>query len=171
MGRKTLIGGVLALVVIGVAGVILYRAETQPVEKRGSANEEFDPSATPEPGKGGTREPWPTFGYDAQRNKVSPYSHRPPFRRSWRIDAHDTIEFPPAAAYGNVYVAQQKGLFFALDGKTGRKVFRRKNFKRCAASSPTVRNGMIYQSYMHWSPCPQGASNPTGFVTAMSART
>ena len=170
MGWKLLIAGVLALVVIGIGGVILYREETEPIEKRGSAKEEFDPSATPEPRRRAA-EAWPTFGYDLQRSKVSPYYHRPPYRRTWRIDAHDTIEFPPSAAYGNLYLAQQKGLFFALDGKTGRKVFKRKNFKRCAASSPTVRKGMVYQSYMHWSPCPQGASNPTGFITAMSART
>ncbi len=172
MGPKLLIGGVLALVAIGIAGVVVYRSETEAIEKRGSANEEFDPSATPESsGRVNAREPWPTFGYDAQRNKVSPYDHRPPFRRTWRIDAHDTIEFPPSAAYGNLYLAQQKGLFFALDGRTGRKVFKRKDFKRCAASSPTVRKGVVYQSYMHWAPCPQGAPNPTGFVTAMSAKT
>ena len=54
-------------------------------------------------------------------------------RRTWRVDARDTIEFPPSAAYGNVYMAQQKGLFFALNGKTGKPVFKTKNFKRCAA--------------------------------------
>ena len=169
---KVLIAGVLVLVAIGIAGAVVYKEETEPIEKRGSAKEEFDPSATPEPGKPSKiREAWPTFGYDVQRNKVAPYDHRPPYTRTWRIDAHDTIEFPPSAAYGNIYLAQQKGLFFALDGRTGRKVFPRKNFKRCAASSPTVHRGMIYQSYMHRAPCPQGASNPTGFVTAMSART
>src|SRR3712207_645919 len=106
MGRKLLIGGTLALVVLGVAGVIVYREETEPIEKRGSAKEEFDPSDTPEPRRAPrgsrVREAWPTFGYDPQRNKVSPYRHRPPYRRTWRVDAHDTIEFPPSAAYGNL---------------------------------------------------------------------
>jgi outer membrane protein assembly factor BamB len=172
MVPKLLIAGALALAAIVIGSVIVYREETEPIEKRGSAKEEFDPSATPEARRPSRiREAWPTFGYDLQRNKVSPFNHRPPYTRTWRIDAHDTIEFPPSAAYGNLYLAQQKGLFFALDGRTGRKVFRRKNFKRCAASSPTVHKGMIYQSYMHWAPCPQGASNPSGFVTAMSART
>ena len=76
------------------------------------------------------------------------------------MDARDTLEFPPSAAYGNVYMAQQKGLFFALNGKTGKPVFKTKDFKRCAASSPTLANGTIYQAYMDFVPCPQGASEP-----------
>src|SRR5919206_1454328 len=154
MGRRLLIGGGLLVVVLGYPAVLYYRHETEPVRKRGSAKVEFDPGAAP--GKRpSSRHGWPTFGYDAQRSKVSPYGHRPPFRRTWRVDAHDTIEFPPSAAYGNVYIAQQKGLFLAIDGRTGRKVFPKKRFKRCAASSPTIAHGRVYQSYMHWAPCPQ----------------
>ena len=164
----------LALLVAGAAAYLVLSDEDPP-EKRGSAKEEFDPTAQPErpepPKREVIAEPWPTFGYDNQRSKVSPYDHKPPYRRTWRVDARDTLEFPPSAAYGNVYVAQQKGLFFALKGKTGKPVFRTKNFRRCAASSPTLDNGVIYQAYMDWTPCPQGASNPTGFVIAMDAET
>lgn len=172
MRRRLLIGGALIAVALGTSAGIYYRSETKPVEKRGSAKVEFDATAAPERRKAPPRAvAWPTFGYDPQRSKVSPYDHRPPFERSWRIDAHDTIEFPPSTAYGNVYIAQQRGVFLAIDGKTGRKVFPKKRFKRCAASSPTIAKGWIYQAYMHWAPCPQGASNPTGFVTAINART
>jgi outer membrane protein assembly factor BamB len=170
---------VIAVIAVGLlgAGAAAYvvLSDEDPPEKRGSATEEFDPSATPEAPKPPERkviaEPWPTFGYDLQRTKVSPYPHRPPYRRTWRVDARDTLEFPPSAAYGNLYVAQQKGLFFALNGKTGKPVFKTKNFKRCAASSPTLDDGTIYQAYMDFTPCPQGASNPTGFVIAMDAET
>ena len=175
MRRNLLIAAALLAAILAPGAIVLYLKEKEPIEKRGSAKEEFDASAKPEPRKAPRRAKtsaaWPTFGYDAQRNKVSPYDHGPPFRRTWRIDAHDTLEFPASAAYGNVYVAQQKGLFFALNGKTGRKVFKRKNFKRCAASSPTIAKGVVYQAYMHYAPCPQGASNPNGFLTAMNART
>ncbi|MGI8945388.1 MAG: PQQ-binding-like beta-propeller repeat protein [Thermoleophilaceae bacterium] len=172
MRRRLLIGGALAIVVLGAA-VLYYREETEPVEKRGSAGEEFDRSAAPEDRARQARikEPWPTFGYDLQRSKVSPYDHRPPYRRAWRVDAGDTIEFPPSAAYGNLYLAQQKGRFFALDGKTGKRVFKTKDFKRCAASSPTISKGTVYQAYMDFAPCPQGAADPTGFIIAMDART
>jgi len=178
MRRTLLILVGLAVLVVGGAGAYLYLSDEDPPEKRGSAKVEFDEDAgpaKPKPRKV-VSEPWPTFGYDIQRTKAGPYKHRPPYKRLWRKDALDTVEYPPSAAYGNVYIAQQKGLFFALNGKTGRPVFKRKDFKRCAASSPTIANGTVYQSYMDWvgdldNPCPQGASNPTGFLVAMNART
>jgi outer membrane protein assembly factor BamB len=174
MRGRVLIGGLVLAAVLGGAALLFYRSETKPIEKRGSAKVEFDPGATPEAQpapRTGRGAGWPTFGHDAQRTKVSPYPHRPPYERTWRADLHDTIEFPPSTAYGNVYVAQQKGVFLAVNGKTGRKVFPKKRFKRCAASSPTISKGWIYQSYMDWVPCPQGAGNPTGFVTAINAKT
>ncbi len=81
------------------------------------------------------------------------------------------MEFPPTAGYGNVYIAQQKGLFFALRAKTGKPVFETKDFKRCAASSPTLAGGTIYQAYMDFVECGENDPNPTGFLTAMDART
>lgn len=174
MVRKLLIGGVLALLVLGVAGGIWYWQAGKPVEKRGSADEEFDRTDTPgaqRPQRKRIAVPWPTYGYDLQRTKVSPYDHRPPYRRLWSVDAQDTLEFPPTAGYGNVYVAQQKGLFYALNGKTGKPVFKAKDFKRCAASSPTIANGTIYQAYMDFVECGENDPNPTGFLIAMDART
>ncbi len=173
MKRVLLIAGVL--LVLGAAGALAYKVLSgeDPPEKRGSATVEFDATDTPKPPppKKAVELAWPTFGFDIERTKVSPYKHRPPFRRTWRVDAQDSLEFPPSAAYGNVYLAQQKGLFFALNGKTGKPAFKTKDFKRCAASSPTLANGTIYQSYMDFVPCQQGASNPTGFVIAMDAKT
>jgi outer membrane protein assembly factor BamB len=179
MRRALLILVGLGVLLVAGVGAYMYLSDEDPPEKRGSAKVEFDEDAAPERPKPTRKRialSWPTFGYDIQRTKVSPYDHRPPFRRTWRLDARDTLEYPPSAAYGNVYVAQQKGLFFALDGKTGKPVFERKDFKRCAASSPTIANDTVYQSYMDWvgdlsDPCPQGASNPTGFLIAMNART
>jgi outer membrane protein assembly factor BamB len=147
--------------------------ENQPTEKRGSADEEFVTTAAPEPKAPPEREnprPWPTYGYDAARTHISPYEHRPPYRRLWSIDAHDTIEFPPAIGYGRAYVAQQKGLFFALDAKTG-KVDWKKSLRRCAASSPTIGDGLVYQSYMHPVVCSQGQAGADGFVVAWDADT
>ncbi len=181
MRRSLLAIGAAVVLLVAGAGAYLYLSDEDPPEKRGSAKVEFDADAgpaepKPKPRRKAIAEPWPTFGYDIQRTKAGPYGHRPPYRRLWRIDAHDSLEYPPSVAYGNVYVAQQKGLFFALDGKTGKPVFKTKNFKRCAASAPTIANGTVYQSYMDWvgdlsNPCPQGASDPTGFLIAMNART
>jgi outer membrane protein assembly factor BamB len=171
--RRLLVGVALAVLALGAAvGVYAYN-ESQPTEKRGSADEEFVTEAAPEPQAPPKRRnprPWPTYGYDAGRTHISPYDHRPPYRRMWSIDAHDTIEFPPSVGFGRVYVAQQKGLFFALDARTG-KVDWKKSLHRCAASSPTLGRGVVYQSYMHPVECLQGQAGADGFVVAWDADT
>ena len=169
-----LIGGALVVVALAAAiGVYAYN-ESQPIEKRGSATEEFvasdPPEPEPPPAKKENPRPWPTYGYDRARGHISPYDHGPPYRRLWQIDAHDTLEFPPTLGYGRVYVAQQKGLFFALDADTG-KVDWKHSLRRCAASSPTIGKGVVYQSYMHHVECVQDQPGADGFVVAWDADT
>ena len=166
-----LVSAALLAAIVGGAGVYAYEKEKEPIEKRGSATEEFvtteEQKPTPPPVN---PRPWPTYAYDSARQHISPYDHRPPFRRLWKVDAHDTLEFPPSVGYGHVYLAQQKGLFFALDAKTG-KVDWRKSLGRCAASSPTIGKGVVYQSYMHPVECVQDQAGANGFVVAWDADT
>jgi outer membrane protein assembly factor BamB len=160
----------LAAIAVGV-GVYAYEKEKEPIEKRGSASEEFVTAEEPKPEPPPENpRPWPTYAYDSARQHISPYEHRPPYRQLWKIDAHDTLEFPPTVGYGRVYLAQQKGLFFALDANTG-KVDWRKNIGRCAASSPTVGKGLVYQSYMHPVECLQDQAGANGFLVAWDADT
>jgi outer membrane protein assembly factor BamB len=167
------VGGGLVAIALAVAIGLYVRGQNQPLEKRGSATEEFlttedtEPKAPP---KNRNPRPWPTYGYDHARQHVSPYGHRPPYKRLWTIDAHDTLEFPPTLGYGRMYLAQQKGLFFALNAKTGR-VSWRKSLGRCAASSPTIGKGVVYQSYMHHVVCAQDQPGADGFVVAWDAQT
>jgi outer membrane protein assembly factor BamB len=161
------------VIVLAVAIGLYVRNQNDPPEKRGSATEEFVVTEEPEPKpppKKENRRPWPTYGYDNARQHISPYEHRPPFKRLWTIDAHDTLEFPPAVGYGRVYLAQQKGLFFALDAETGRPDWK-KSLGRCAASSPTIGRGVVYVSYMHHVECLQGQEGADGFVVAWDADT
>ena len=161
------------MIVLAVATGLYVRSQNDPPEKRGSATEEFVTTEEPEPKpppKDDNPRPWPTYGYDNARQHISPYDHRPPYKRLWTIDAHDTIEFPPSVGYDRVYVAQQKGLFFALHAETG-KVSWKKSLGRCAASSPTIGKGVVYQSYMHRVECLQGQSGADGFVVAWDAET
>jgi outer membrane protein assembly factor BamB len=170
--RRLLIGGALVLLaIVAAAGVYAYNAD-QPTEKRGSADEEFVTTEEPDapPPKPKDPRPWPTYSFDRERTHVSPYDHRPPYRRLWAIDAHDTLEFPPSIGYGKVYLAQQKGLFFALNAKTGKVEWRKSN-GRCAASSPTIGKGVVYQSYMHRVECLQGQAGADGYVVAWDADT
>jgi outer membrane protein assembly factor BamB len=161
--------------------------QTRTRELRGSSTVEFVPTANPadtrEIPTGGTRTRgplrrldgpvwWPTYGYDIARTRVSPpYGLRPPFRRLWAFRAAHFLEFPPAAAYGRVYLPQQRGRFFALDAATG-KILWSHSFRRCLASSPTVVDGVVYQGMMHPLPCPKGGrSTARGRFVAMDART
>jgi outer membrane protein assembly factor BamB len=166
-------GALVAVVLLAAAGVYAYFDDPDPIEKRGSATEEFvtteEPEPAPPPKKRNPR-PWPTYGYDDARRHISPYDHRPPYRRLWAIDAHDTLEFPPSIGYGRVYLAQQKGLFFALDAPTG-KVDWKHSLHRCAAASPTIGRGVVYQSYMHKVECLQDQAGADGFVVAWDADT
>jgi outer membrane protein assembly factor BamB len=172
--RRLILGGALVAVVVAVAvGAYIYNKENEPIEKRGSATEEFvttEPEEPQAPPKKENPRPWPTYSYDDQRRHISPYDHRPPYRRLWTIDAHDTLEFPPSVGYGNVYLAQQKGLFFALDAQTGRVKWRKSN-GRCAAASPTIGKGVVYQSYMHPVECLQGQAGANGYLVAWDAET
>jgi outer membrane protein assembly factor BamB len=171
--RRLVIGALVAVVIAVAAGAYVYLDEEEPIEKFGSPTEEFvttEPEEPEAPPKKQNPRPWPTYSYDDQRRHISPYDHRPPYRRLWTIDAHDTLEFPPTVGYGNVYLAQQKGLFFALDAQTGR-VNWRKSLGRCAASSPTVGKDVVYVSYMHPVVCEQGQEGADGFVVAWDAET
>ena len=164
---------VLLLIGLGAGAAYVFYKRDKAADVRGSSTEEFVTTEEPEPKpppKKENRRPWPTYGYDNARQHISPYDHRPPYKRLWTIDAHDTLEFPPTVGYGRVYLAQQKGLFFALDAKTGKPDWKRSN-GRCAASSPTIGKGVVYVSYMHKVECLQGQSGADGFVAAWDADT
>ena len=65
--RRLLLGGGLVVIVLAVAIGLYVRSQNDPIEKRGSATEEFvtteEPEAKPPPKKDDPR-PWPTYGYD-----------------------------------------------------------------------------------------------------------
>jgi outer membrane protein assembly factor BamB len=179
--RRTLVLGVLVLLVAGIgAAVGYYLYEDRSREVTGSSTEEFLPeenpadtttaattTAAPKPA---LEAQWPTYGRDIQRTHVSPAKHRPPYRQVWMHRARHFIEFPPVVAYDKVFVAQQRGRFYALDAKTGKQLWT-KNFGRCAAASPTVWRGVVYQVLMHPLPCPKHQAGATGLLIAMNART
>ncbi len=167
-----IVTAVVVLLLVAGAGAFFALRDDRGTEKRGSAGQEFDADAEPKaPRKPKGTVPWPTYAFDAQRTHLATgFEHRPPYKKVWRLDGRDTLEFPPAVGYGRVYLAQQKGLFFAIDAKSG-KVRWKRDFKRCAASSPAIGRNTIYQGYMDFVNCPQGRAGATGFVIAMNAKT
>jgi len=129
MRRKLLAAGaVLLLLAVGV-GAAAYKvlSKEDPPQKRGSAGVEFDPSAKPDKrsAKKKAAVPWPTFGFDRQRTKAAPFDHHPPYKRTWRVDGKDTLEFPPAASFHRQLAEEPKNatlLTDALYEVTGRRL-------------------------------------------------
>jgi outer membrane protein assembly factor BamB len=180
MRKNLLIAVALAVLLLAgaaVAAMILTRDEPAPPVIRGSPTVEFDTTEEPastavdtatteeaEP----SAEPWPTYGYDIARTHVSPYGHRPPYRRLWRFRAGAAIEFPPTVAYGNVYVSQIAGHLWALDAETGKEVWHRWFDGHCQAATPTVANGIVYQPLL---PKRCNTRGDPGAMIAINART
>ena len=182
--RWPLIGAALVALGVGTALGGWAWHEKRPKTVRGSPTKEFSPTlrtdtTATKPKKHGKKpktgrlyeEQWPTYGYDPQRTHLAPGWRRlrPPYHGLWKLKAHADIEFPPSVAYGKVYVAQQKGHFYAVNARTGRIVWT-KHFERCSAASPTIADGIVYQGYMHELPCRKHEAGAAGFVIAWNAR-
>ena len=170
----------VALLALGVGTALGGWAwhEKRPRTVRGSSTQEFVNRIRPPVKKKKKRhtgprykEQWPTYGFDRQRTHLAPgwLNLRPPFHGLWQVKAREDIEFPPSVAYGMVYIAQQKGRFFAVNARTGKIVWT-KRFPNCAASSPTIRDGIVYQAFMHTLPCRKHQAGARGFVIAWNAR-
>jgi outer membrane protein assembly factor BamB len=143
---------------------------------RGSSTEEFvtTQKKTPEqkrPRRVVLRLPWPTYGLTVQRTHTgNDFRLRPPFRLRWTFKAGHVLEFPPSVAYGRLYLAQQRGRFYAVHHRTGKIVWQRR-FNHCSASSPTIAYRVVYHAWMQALPCARYPRNQPGMITAMAART
>jgi len=184
--RWALAIAVIALTFLGAAGLAYYLyVQGKGRDIRGSSTVEFVPTEPapkpvpkPRPLPGShvspvlTRVDWPTFGYDGRRLRYLPSPLRPPFRVEWTFRAHHLIEFPPAVAYGRVYVANNPGTLFAVSAKTGRIGWRFTS-GRCTAASPAVSNRLVYEAFLNKAPCNQkpGSRGIDGEVVALEAKT
>ncbi|HEX2293139.1 MAG TPA: PQQ-binding-like beta-propeller repeat protein [Gaiellaceae bacterium] len=170
-------GAVVAVFVPGFLAGIWLHEESTIDEKRGSPTVEFvttqkakAPNA-PRPRRVVLRLPWPTYGLRVQRTHTSTdFKLRPPYRLRWTFKAGHVLEFPPSIAYGRLYVAQQRGRFFAFHHRTGKTIWQRR-FNHCSAASPTVAYRVVYHSWMQPLPCNRYPRSQPGMITAMAART
>lgn len=175
MTRRRLIAFAVSLIVVLAAGAAAGTwvwLETRPMTKLGSAEVEFIPSE--EPGVGRVPAavdeeiPWPTYGFDDERTHFAAGMElRPPFERLWVVDAGGVIEFPAVVENGRVFVSQGGGRVFALDADTG-KILWDRTYPHCAAASPTIADGVVYQSFLP--SCPNGSRDALGLIVALDAR-
>ena len=105
-------------------------------------------------------EPWPTFGYDIQRTKVSPYDYGPPYRRTWRVDARDTLEFPPSRRLRQRLPGAAEGPLLRPERQDRQADLQDQELQALRRVVADTRDGTIYQAYMDFMACGQGDLEP-----------
>jgi len=158
---------VLAAIGAGLAYYLHVRHAGRDI--RGSSTVEFvsTQAAPPPPKEPGVA--WPTYGYDPERVRfLNGSTLAPPFRRIWTFHARTLVEFPPAVAYGRLYVANNAGVLFAVGARNGRTAWRYASH-RCLAASPAVDSHVVYEAFMNHPPCNRSPSpRLTGEVAAFA---
>jgi len=87
---------------------------------------------------------WPRFGFDVGRSKFLDAPRvRPPFRKVWKYQGDELIEFPPIVVGKRLYFIDNDGVYVALDADTG-KVIWKKQLASLNASSPAFYKGVLY---------------------------
>ena len=96
---------------------------------------------------------WPMYGLDPERLRdAAGVSLVPPFREQWTFHAHQLVEFPPAIAYGRLFLANNAGTVFSVSTTTGKQVWAYAS-GRCQAESPAVGFGTVYTTFLNTPPC------------------
>ncbi len=153
MRRALLALAALIVILIGaVAAFVVYR-QHQGRNVHGSSTVEF---VTTEPAAPVAKEEgvlWPMFGYTEQRDRYAPgLVARPPFRAIWRYRAQSLLEFPPAIAYGRLYIVSNAGVTIAVNTRTGKKAWKHP-VGRCSAASPAVHEHVVFAAFLNRPPC------------------
>ena len=169
--RKWILVGVSVLV-LGLAGAVVawyLHVQQQSRDITGSPTVEFvtTEAAPPPPTEPGIA--WPTYGYDAERQRFDRSSSlAPPFRRIWTFRAQSLIEFPPVVGYGRLFFANNAGAMFAIGAANGKRAWKYQS-GRCVAASPALDRHVVYETFMNSPPCnrPPSASL-TGEVIAFA---
>lgn len=87
---------------------------------------------------------WVRFGYDLGRSKfLNAPRVGPPFRKVWKWQGKELIEFAPIAVDNRLYFIDNDGVYTALDKRTGKVVWR-KQLASLNASSPVYEEGVLY---------------------------
>ena len=176
--RRTAFAALAVIVVCGAAlsGFVLS-AQFAARDVVGSASEEFAEAAlptlptlpTPKPGRmRQTTVAWPLWGAGADRVRVSPYPHRPPYRARWSFRAQSLVEFAPVIGHGTLYFANNDGVLFAVSSRTGKLRWQHES-GRVQAAAAALTGVTVYHSFMYRRAV--GKNDPTGAVVALNALT
>jgi outer membrane protein assembly factor BamB len=140
----------IALVVLIVVGAfVAYHQLKRPADVHNEkAIQHFTPEKpkeAPQPVHGAPkRVNWPMYGLNPRRTRYLPARGvKPPFRKLWRYTQRPLLEFPPIYVGGVLYAVNNSGFAFALNAKTGKKIWEHR-IGRLNASSPTYYKHRLY---------------------------
>jgi outer membrane protein assembly factor BamB len=139
--------GASFLAVVLILGALAFVELRQPPDVRGSSTAEFVTTAEVPAKPAEPRIAWAMYGYSANRLRVGPGDHRPPFRRLWLFHGGQLLEFPPAIAYERLYFANARGTVFAISAKTGKRAWKHQT-GRCQASSPAIDRDLVFFTFL-----------------------
>jgi len=104
------------------------------------------------------------FGGSPARTRFAPSELRPPFRLRYAIPGGGgLIEMPPAVALGRIVFGTHRGFVVASSLESGRELWRTR-LGTCIASSPAVRNGIVYLGWAGTAPCQRKKDREGGVV-------
>lgn len=162
---------VLLLLGLAAAGLAVAYQKLRPHAPNvvGSTTREYHPttSAAPRPPRG---KPfvWPTYGYDAARDRaVDVPGLRPPFRKAWTFHGHALLEFPPVVAGDRLYETSIDGILYAIDARNGEVLWKYRS-GRCGWASPAIDGDVLVETFIGNAECHSSYSD--GQVIAFDAR-
>jgi outer membrane protein assembly factor BamB len=186
-GRRRLLLAVVAvaLLALGATAAYVVTIDRAGRDVRGSTTVEFvatdlperttvptTPAPAPRPTEPDTSTvvSWPTYGYDARRLRHAPgLTLRPPFRRIWTFRGRALLEFPPAVAYGRLFLPTFDGRFYALEAATGKVVWSHRT-GRCGWATPAVWERRVYATFLgQRATCGKSVPGRDGIVVAYAA--
>jgi outer membrane protein assembly factor BamB len=113
---------------------------------------------------------WPMFGGSPARTRFVPSDLRPPFRVRYAVPGGGgLIEMPPSVSRGRVVFGTHSGRVVAFRLSDGKQLWVAR-LGTCIASSPAVRDGVVYVGWAGKAPCSRSKDGHGG-VAALSLRT
>jgi outer membrane protein assembly factor BamB len=145
--RLALIGGVVALAALAVAGYLYERHRTGSIYH---PHARFITQATPSlPTHSPARVPWPLYGYNKGHTRFFPARERlrPPFARQWVHNAGTLLEFPPVLRGDHIFQLGDNGMLMAINAHTGHTFWKRR-LGRLSASTPAVDGETVFATVL-----------------------
>lgn len=142
--RSRILVAVLGGAILVATAVLVWALNARTPSDVSNNDVAFRTSEEPAP-RAPRRFSWPFYGYNAARTHYYPLARglRPPFRRRWAERGRVLLEFTPVGDERYLYLLKNNAALYVMRRSDGKVVWK-KLLGRLAASSPAVRDGMVF---------------------------